>query len=142
MHFCHFVSLGKGRGPSFEQTCLPFTQGCFVPSLVEIGPELLEKKMKMWKVYDNDGQQTNFWSEKLTWAFGSGELKKSESSCRNYQIRLRSPSSSVFLHHISCCMPTSLILEWNSSTRQLNLQLCWQNWWQPPLWNYLNVICC
>ena len=71
--------LGKGRGPSFEQTWIPFTQGCFVPSLVEIGPVVLEKKMKMWKVYDNDdndnnnddGQRTN-----LTWAFGSGELKK------------------------------------------------------------------
>ena len=36
-------------------------------SLVEIGPAGLEKKMKMWKVYDNDnndndddGQRTNF----------------------------------------------------------------------------------
>ena len=53
---------------------------CFVPSLVEIGSVVLEKKMKMWKVYDNnndanddnndanednnddndDGQRTNF----------------------------------------------------------------------------------
>ena len=39
--------LGKGRGPSFEQTLIPFTQGCFVLSLVEIGPLVLEKKMKM-----------------------------------------------------------------------------------------------
>ena len=52
---------------------MPFTQGYFVPSLVEIGPVVLEKKMKMWKVYDddddnddnadnddNDGQRTNF----------------------------------------------------------------------------------
>ena len=43
MHFCYFViispfPLGKGRGPSFEQTKIPFTQGCFVQSLVEIGP--------------------------------------------------------------------------------------------------------
>ena len=38
-------------GPSFEQTWIPFTQGYFVPSLVEIGPVVLEKKMKMWKVY-------------------------------------------------------------------------------------------
>ena len=44
-----------------------------MPSLAEIGPVVLEKKMKMWKVYDNaddkdkdDGQRT---------AFGSGELK-------------------------------------------------------------------
>ena len=41
-------------------------------SLVEIGPVVLEKKMQMWKVYDNDndddnddnenddGQRTNF----------------------------------------------------------------------------------
>ena len=41
-----------------------------MPSLVEIGPVVLEKKTKMWKVYDNDdynddknnddGQRTNF----------------------------------------------------------------------------------
>ena len=45
-----------------------------MPSLLEIGPVDLEKKMKMWKVYDNDdndndndnndndddGQRTNF----------------------------------------------------------------------------------
>ena len=35
-----------------------------MPSLVEIGSVVLEKKMKMWKVYDNDdnddGQRTNF----------------------------------------------------------------------------------
>ena len=50
-------SLEKGRGPSFEQTWIPFTQGYFVPSLVEIDPVVLEKKMKMWKVYrQTDGQ--------------------------------------------------------------------------------------
>ena len=77
--------LGKGRGPSFEQIWIPFTQGCFVPSLVEIGPVVLEKKMKMWKVYRQTDRQTDrrtdrqtpddSWSEKLTWAFSSGELK-------------------------------------------------------------------
>ena len=53
---------------SLEQTWIPIIQGCFVPSFVEIGPVVLEKKMKMWKVYDNDnndndnddGQRTNF----------------------------------------------------------------------------------
>ena len=35
----------------------PFTQKCFVPSLVEIGPVALEK-MKIWKIYrQTDGQQ-------------------------------------------------------------------------------------
>ena len=37
--------IGKGLGPSFEQTWIPFTQGCFVPSLVEIDPMVLEKKI-------------------------------------------------------------------------------------------------
>ena len=44
----------------------PFIQGCFVPSLVEIGPVVLENKLTMWKVYENDdddnddGQRTHF----------------------------------------------------------------------------------
>ena len=38
--------LGKGKGHSFEQTWIHFTQGCFVPiKLVEIGPVVLEKKI-------------------------------------------------------------------------------------------------
>ena len=49
-----------------------------MPSLVEIVPMVLENKMKMRKVYDNnddddkdDGQRIDkFWSEKHTWAFG------------------------------------------------------------------------
>ena len=38
MYFCDFVIifLGKGRGPSFEQTWIPFSQKCTVLSLVEI----------------------------------------------------------------------------------------------------------
>ena len=47
----------------------------------EIDPVVLEKKMKMWKVYRQTvgrtyGQTTDYkQSEKLTWAFSSGELK-------------------------------------------------------------------
>ena len=33
------------QGPSVEQTWVPFTKGCFVSSLVEIGLEVLEKKI-------------------------------------------------------------------------------------------------
>ena len=48
--------LGKGNGPSFEQNRIPFTQGCFVPSLVKIGPVVLETS-KIAKVYrQTDGQ--------------------------------------------------------------------------------------
>ena len=35
----------KVHGPLFEQTWIPFTQGYFVPSLVEIGSVVLEKKI-------------------------------------------------------------------------------------------------
>ena len=59
--------LGKEWGLSFEQTWIHFTQGCSVPSLVEIGSVVLEKKMKMWIVNDNvnhsdndNGQWTHF----------------------------------------------------------------------------------
>ena len=38
---------------------------CFVPSLVEIGPMILEEKMNMWKV--NRWMMDNRHSEKLTW---------------------------------------------------------------------------
>jgi hypothetical protein len=36
--------LGVGRSPSFEQFRIPSPQGWFVPSLVKIGPVVLEKK--------------------------------------------------------------------------------------------------
>ena len=56
-----------------------FTQakGCFVPSLVKIDPAVLEKKMKMWKVYRRTSRQTmdNRRSDKLTKAVSTGELR-------------------------------------------------------------------
>ena len=42
-HFCIFISPWKKQGPLFEQTWIPYTQECFVPSLVKIGPVVLEK---------------------------------------------------------------------------------------------------
>ena len=39
------MSPWKRHGPSFEPTWIPFTQGYIVPSLVEIGPVVLEKKI-------------------------------------------------------------------------------------------------
>ena len=36
--------LGK-IGSSFVQTGIPFTEGCFVPNLIEIGPVVLDKKI-------------------------------------------------------------------------------------------------
>ena len=67
--------LGEGWCPSFEQTWIPFTQGYFVPSLVEIGPVVLENKMKMWKV--------NRWTDRQT-DDGVPVIKKAQLS---FQLR-------------------------------------------------------
>ena len=40
-----FKSISVLGGPLFEETLIPVTQGCFVPSLVEIGSVALEKKI-------------------------------------------------------------------------------------------------
>ena len=37
--------LWEERGPSLQQTWIPLTQGYFVPSLLEIGPVVLERKI-------------------------------------------------------------------------------------------------
>ena len=72
------------NGSSFEQSWIPFTQECFVPNLVEIGQVVLEKKMKMWKVYDNDNinDDENDDGQRTKFAFGSGELKIRVSRCQ------------------------------------------------------------
>ena len=49
----------RRAGPLFEQTSIPSTQGCFVPSLVENGPVVLENKLKLWKVYRQTHRQTD-----------------------------------------------------------------------------------
>ena len=52
MYFCYFVIYlpppGKGQGPSFEQTWIPFAQGYFGVSLVvtSIGQVVLKSKIK------------------------------------------------------------------------------------------------
>ena len=53
MYFCYFTFNypWKRSDPSFEQTLTPFIQECFLPTLVEIFSMVLEKEMKMGKVY-------------------------------------------------------------------------------------------
>ena len=41
----NIIDFKRIFGSSFEETWIPFTQGCFVPSLVEIGSVVLEKKI-------------------------------------------------------------------------------------------------
>ena len=68
----------------FEQNWIPFTQGCFVPSLVEIGQWFWRRSQKWKKLTDGwtDRQTTDERrSVKLTWPFSSGELKTFLSKC-------------------------------------------------------------
>ena len=44
--FLNYLPLEIGWSTSFEQTLVFITQECFVPSLVEIGPAVLEKIFK------------------------------------------------------------------------------------------------
>ena len=48
MHFSNFLIISPiiSRSASFVQTWIPFTQGCFVSSVIEIGPVVLERIFK------------------------------------------------------------------------------------------------
>ena len=50
--------LEKGQVISLEESWIPFTAGCFVPSLVEIEQVVLENRIKMWKVNDSKNDKT------------------------------------------------------------------------------------
>ena len=50
--------LERCEGPSFEQIWFSLTQGCFVPTFVEIDSVVVEKK-KIWKVYDDNNDYGN-----------------------------------------------------------------------------------
>ena len=55
--FCNYLPLEKDWALYLNKLEFPAP----MDALVGIGPVVMEKKMKMWKVYDNeDGQQTNF----------------------------------------------------------------------------------
>ena len=51
----YYLPLQKGWLTSFEISWKPFLIGCFVQNLAEIGPMVLEKKMKLRKVFRERG---------------------------------------------------------------------------------------
>ena len=57
--FRNYLPLEMGVALHLKKVEFSITQWCFVPSLVEIGPVNLEKKMKMWKVYRQTDGRTN-----------------------------------------------------------------------------------
>ena len=80
--FRNHLPLEKGGALNLNKFEPPSPQRCFDPSVVEIGPVVLEKKMKLWKVVRRTDKRSDRrtaddrWSEKLTWVFSSGELKR------------------------------------------------------------------
>ena len=136
--------LWEGRGPSFEQTWIPFTQGYFVPSLVEIGPVVLEKKMKMWKVYKqtdrrtdrrtdgqrDDGQQVirkAHLSFQLRWA--KKEVRKLEYSGNDTNTDNDINKKMLLVHHpcnlISFTEPVNVKFEGIVLNERLFQDFCW-----------------
>ena len=45
LQFCYYLPLEKGMHLQYEQTLILFTQVCFLPNLVVIGPVVLENKI-------------------------------------------------------------------------------------------------
>ena len=69
MYYCYFVIISpwKREGPFLWRNTNPHHPRMFLPSLVEIGPVVLEKKIKMWKIYDkddNDHEQETIFTRK------------------------------------------------------------------------------
>ena len=73
---CIYLPFEKGQ----PFIWIPITKGYFMPSLVEIGPVVLEKILKFRQCIFAISDDRR--SEKLTWAFGSGELIKAK-ACFN-----------------------------------------------------------
>ena len=78
----HWKNMWSFFWKNFTSPCLPRIL-CVKSMAVDTGPVVLEKNMKMWKVYynENNRQWTFLRSEKLTSAFGSDELKKVQKYC-------------------------------------------------------------
>ena len=61
LYFRYFVIIDSGK------TWIPFNQGLFDPSLVEIVPVVLDKKTNMRKVYDNNDNNNDEQRTRKEW---------------------------------------------------------------------------
>ena len=78
--------LGKGCGPSFEQTWIPFTKGCFVPSWNWSSGSGEEDENG--KSLRQRGITDKFWSE--------GELKSLTSTVRTFTPQALNVSTKLY----------------------------------------------
>ena len=85
-YFYYFPIISPlGRAwPFIWQTEIPFTQGYLMQSLVEIGPVVLEKKMKMWKVYRWTDRQTDDGRQGIRKAHLSFQLRWAKNLLHDY----------------------------------------------------------
>ena len=74
LHYFVIISLRKRARPFIWTNLIPHDPRMLCAKLVETGPMELEKKMTIGKFTTT--MTDKFWSETLTWAFGSGELIK------------------------------------------------------------------
>lgn len=127
MCFCCYLPLEIGIVRHFNKLLFPLSESALCQIWLEFAHAvILEKRTKLWKVYENDGnshqqhQWQQWWyqrqqrlttkifqSEKLTWAFWSGELKSKEILADYKPVRIR-PNHRLlvvtccFVHHWRC----------------------------------------
>ena len=102
--FHNYVPLEK-----FWTSLNPLYPRTLCAKFVEIGPVVLEEKMKIWKVYRQTDKQTetdDSWTEKPTWAFSSGKLKHDKGTngyliLRDKYYTLTCPNGSYMYLHIN-----------------------------------------
>ena len=128
------ISLWRRIGPSFEQPWIPFTQGCFLPSLLEIGPVILEKKIlnfrnfviiPPWKragpfIWTNlNPLYPSMLCAKFgcNWPSGSGEEDENVKSLRQRRQQRRRRTTDKFWSELT----------WVLSWAYLSLRLRWAN---------------
>ena len=97
MYFRYLVIISpwKRAEPFIWMNLNPFSQGCFVPSLVEIAPVALEKKMKCESLRTDNGQ-TLFrkaylslrlrWAKKKTICLACGDTRSKVPCWRNTEM--------------------------------------------------------
>ena len=134
MFFRNFVIISpwKSAWPFIWTNLNPFSLGCFVLSLVEISPVVLEKKKKCEKLRRQRRRRTTdiLWSEELSWAFGSGKLNKN-----NMNLILSFVNCSSRIEGTFSVEYYSVIL-WN-----LNLQ-AWSIFWLCTKYHWFVYLLC
>ena len=131
MYFSNFVIISPWKRGAFIWTNLNPLQGRFVPSLVEIGPVVLEKKMKMWKVYnkdakDNDDRQRTNFDQKAIWVRWAKKVEVLERAKINGSGK--SPSKILFWFALTTCMNNQITVNHKSTHLPAGLGVPNQAW--------------